>query len=62
MALLANAAAAGMMFGLSKIKMVVPTWFRPIHVFTALTNDGNRMAQRKLEQRFDDIVSIIGRQ
>ena len=25
-------------------------------------NDGNHMAQRKLKQRFDDIVSIIGRQ
>ena len=25
-------------------------------------NDGNHMAQRKLKQRFDDIVSIIGQQ
>ena len=46
-------------FGLSKIKMYL---VQAHSCFHCTDNDGNRMAQRKLKQRFDDIVSIIGRQ
>ena len=56
------------MFGLSKVKMVVhiPSTCLAIQAHSCFhctdDNDGNHMAQRKLKQRFDDIVSIIGRQ